>query len=85
MVPTLMRLPASGHASAGMSFFSFELIQKVLARGSHLLARVKTDNLIFQRLRDLPDGSYLTKIYPSFHDRGKDPQRPSGPPHRVHP
>jgi hypothetical protein len=38
-------------------------------RGCHLLARVKTSQLIFQRLEDLPDGSYLSKIYPSYADR----------------
>jgi len=73
MVPKLMRSLHPGMLLLwDRNFFSFELIQKVLARGSHLLARVKTSQLIFQRLRDLPDGSYLTKIYPSFHDRAKD-------------
>src|SRR6185312_1280850 len=40
-----------------------------LERGSHLLARVKASQLIFQRVRDLPDGSYLSFLYPSCQDR----------------
>ena len=50
-------------------FFGFQLIESVLDRGSHLLARVKTSQLIFQRLKNLPDGSYLSTIYPSYSDR----------------
>lgn len=54
-------------------FFGFDLIDSVLRRGCHLPARVKTGQLVFRRLRTLPDGSYLTTIYPSagdrFHDR----------------
>jgi hypothetical protein len=53
-------------------FFGFHLIESVLARGCRLLARVKTSQLIFQRLQDLPDGSYLSKIYPSYADRRHD-------------
>ena len=73
MVPTLLRSLQPGMLLLwDRNFFGFELIQNVLDRGSHLLARVKTSQLIFQRLRDLPDGSYLTKIYPSPYDRTKD-------------
>jgi Transposase DDE domain/Insertion element 4 transposase N-terminal len=73
MVPTLMRSLQPGMLLLwDRNFFGFDLIQNVLARGSHLLARVKTSQLLFQRLRDLPDGSYLTKIYPSSYDRTKD-------------
>jgi hypothetical protein len=53
-------------------FFGFALIEAVLGRGSRLLARVKAGQLIFQRLKDLPDGSYLSKIYPSYGDRRND-------------
>jgi hypothetical protein len=53
-------------------FFGFALIEAVLGCGSRLLARVKAGQLIFQRLKDLPDGSYLSKIYPSPYDRRKD-------------
>jgi hypothetical protein len=73
MVPTLTRSLQPGMLLLwDRNFFGFELIQNVLARGSHLLARVKTSQLIFQRLQNLPDGSFLTKIYPSYYDRTKD-------------
>jgi hypothetical protein len=73
MVPTLMRSLQPGMLLLwDRNFFGFDLIHSVLDRGSHLLARVKTSQLIFRRLRDLPDGSYLTKIYPSPYDRTKD-------------
>jgi hypothetical protein len=54
------------------AFYGFDLIQSVLARGCHLLARVKASYLIFQRLRTLSDGSYLSKIYSSYYDRTHD-------------
>lgn len=53
-------------------FFGFELIQSVLGRGSHLLARVKASYLVFKRLASLPDGSYLSKIYATYYDRTHD-------------
>jgi hypothetical protein len=51
------------------NFFGFHMIQSVLDRGAHLLARVKASQLIFERLHHLPDGSYLSCIYPSHPDR----------------
>jgi hypothetical protein len=55
-------------------FFSYELIQAVLERGSRLLARVKANWLKFRRFEELSDGSYLSKIYPTdyarLHDQG---------------
>jgi hypothetical protein len=73
MVPTLMRSLQPGMLLLwDRNFFGFDLIRNVLERGSHLLARVKTSQLVFRRLHDLPDGSYLTKIYPSPADRVKD-------------
>jgi hypothetical protein len=73
MVPTLTRSLQAGMLLLwDRNFFGFDLIKSVLDRGSHLLARVKTSQLIFQRVRDLPDGSYLTKIYPTPYDRIKD-------------
>lgn len=73
MVPTLLRSLQPGMLLLwDRNFFGFELIQHVLARGCHLLARVKTGQLIFRRLRELPDGSYLTKIYPSSYERTQD-------------
>jgi Insertion element 4 transposase N-terminal/Transposase DDE domain len=73
MVPILMRSLKRGMLLLwDRNFFGFDLIKNVLDSGSHLLARVKTSQLIFQRVRDLPDGSYLTKIYPTPYDRVKD-------------
>lgn len=51
------------------NFFSYKLVQSVRSRGSHLLARVKTSQLIFERSQTLSDGSYWSQIYPSFNDR----------------
>ena len=53
-------------------FFGFDLINSVLERGSHLLGRIKAKYLIFHRLENLPDGSYLSKIYASYYDRTHD-------------
>jgi hypothetical protein len=70
MVPHLLRSLEHGMLLLwDRNFFGYKLVQSVLAQGSHLLARVKTSQLIFQRVETLPDGSYLSKIYPSFNDR----------------
>ncbi len=70
MVPRLARSLQPGMLLLwDRNFYGFDLIQSVLDRGAHLLARVKTSQLIFERLEDLPDGSYLSCIYPSFSDR----------------
>jgi len=69
--------PLLDHLGPGMlliwdrGFFSFELISAVVRRGSHLLARVKS-NTILQPIRRFTDGSYLAKIYPSAADRRRD-------------
>lgn len=73
MVPHLMRSLQPGMLLLwDRNFFGFDLIQGVLERGSHLLARVKTSQLVFRRVQNLPDGSYLSKIYPSYHNRIND-------------
>ena len=53
------------------NFLSYELVQQVRQRGAHLLARIK-NNLVFQPLRRLGDGSYLAKLYPSPRHRDRD-------------
>jgi Insertion element 4 transposase N-terminal/Transposase DDE domain len=53
------------------NFFSYGLWDEVTSRGAKLLARVKS-NLILEPIRDLADGSYLAKIYPTPSDRQKD-------------
>jgi hypothetical protein len=53
-------------------FFGYELVKAVLATGCDLLARVKATQLVFRRVRELPDGSYLSKAYPGYPDKQKD-------------
>lgn len=52
-------------------FLSYDHVAQVLFQGAHLLARVK-NNLVFLRRQRLGDGSYLSKLYPSAHDRKHD-------------
>jgi hypothetical protein len=73
MVPQLLNSLQSGMLLLwDQGFFGFQLIQSVLGRQCHLLARVKASHLIFQRLETLADGSYLSKIYASYYDRTHD-------------
>jgi hypothetical protein len=53
------------------NFLSYKHVQQVRARKAHLLARIKSD-LIFKPIKALPDGSYLSKIYPSPRHRDRD-------------
>jgi len=70
MVPTILRSLHPGMLLLwDRGFFGFNLVQSVLQRGSHLLARVKTSQLVLKRLETLSDGSYLSTIYPSYQDR----------------
>src|SRR6266481_5851008 len=80
------------------NFLSYQTVSEVRQRKAHLLARIKK-NLIFEPIRVLNDGSYLSKIYRNSADRKKDrngilvriieytfddPGRPgSGEPHRL--
>lgn len=52
-------------------FFSFHLWKKAKATGADLLWRVKT-NVRFPCRRRLPDGSYLSTVYPTEKDRRHD-------------
>jgi hypothetical protein len=52
-------------------FFSYQLWKDVTSRGVKILARVKS-GLILKPIRNLADGSYLAKIYPSAYRRQKD-------------
>ena len=52
-------------------FFSYDLWNTVTARVVKILARV-TSQLILKPIRNLADGSYLAKIYPSAYARQKD-------------
>jgi hypothetical protein len=53
------------------NFLSYDLVSSVLARKAHLLARIKK-NLIFTPIKQLGDGSYLAKLYPSPRHRDRD-------------
>ena len=59
---------------ADRSFFSFELWQRSRRTGADLLWRVKKDAVLPCNKR-LPDGSYLSHIYPSSQDRCKGTNR----------
>lgn len=52
-------------------FLSYDLLQRVLARQAHLLARIKS-NVIVVPFQRLPDGSYLGRLYRSASDRRRD-------------
>jgi len=53
------------------NFLSYDLVQSVRQRKAHLLARIKK-NLVFEPIKQLPDGSYLAKLYPSPRHRQRD-------------
>lgn len=53
------------------NFLSYDLVQQVHQRGSHLLARIK-NNLVFRPTQRLSDGSYRAKLYPSSRHRDRD-------------
>lgn len=65
------RLPADSLCLADRNFFSYSLWNAALKSGAALLWRVRSD-LILPKLKRLSDGSYLTKIYPSWHARSRD-------------
>jgi hypothetical protein len=65
------RIPADALLLEDRGFFSYEHWKKLDAQGVKLLVRLK-GNLILNRIQTLPDGSYLTKIYPSPYYRQKD-------------
>jgi hypothetical protein len=80
------------------NFLSYQALSEVRQRKAHLLARIKKD-LVFEPIRALDDGSYLSKVYRNSYDRKvdrngilvrvieytlDDPGRPtSGEPHRL--
>ena len=66
-----------GHLRAGMlcladrNFLGFELWEQARATGADLLWRAKK-NLVLPGDKRLPDGSYLSRLYPSLRDRRHD-------------
>lgn len=53
------------------NFLNYKSLKQVRARNAHLLARVKS-NFVFVPIKVLDDGSYLSKMYPSWGHRQKD-------------
>ena len=74
---TLARQVLGAGLSPGMlcladrHFFGYELWKQAVSTGADLLWRIKK-NLVFTCTRRLPDGSYLSKVYPSSQDRKHD-------------
>lgn len=64
-------LPKDALCLADRAFFGYPLWQQALATGADLLWRIKADANL-PKLEKLPDGSYLTRIYPSVKAREKD-------------
>lgn len=67
----IARLPKDALCLADRAFFGYPLWKQALATGAELLWRVKSDANL-PKIRKLPDGSYLTKIYPSATARKLD-------------
>lgn len=65
------RLPSDALCLADRYYFSYPLWKAALATGAALLWRLRS-GLVVPKLKRLPDGSYLTKIYPSPHARARD-------------
>ena len=65
----LQRLPAGRLVLLDRGLSYFPLIQIVRRRRSHVLARVKAAQRELPVEQVLPDGSYLSTIYPSSNDR----------------
>src|SRR5512135_3604308 len=72
MAPYLVRqLQAEMLLLWDRNFLTYSTVSAVLARKSHLLARIPS-NRIFEPLQVLPDGSYLSKLYRTSADRYRD-------------
>ena len=67
---------------ADRHFFSYPLWNKARASGADLLWRSKK-NLILPCQQRLPDGSYLSRIYPSQRARRRGSDAVSGAGHRI--
>lgn len=61
-------LPKDALCLADRAFFGYPLWQQALATGADLLWRIKADANL-PKLEKLPDGSYLTRLYPSVKAR----------------
>jgi hypothetical protein len=66
----IQQLPKDALCLADRAFFGYWLWQQARATGAELLWRIKSDANL-PKLAKLPDGSYLTMIYPSVKAREK--------------
>jgi len=64
-------IPADSLLLEDRGFFSYKQWKRALFEKLSVLARVKS-GLILKPIRNLSDGSYLAKIYPTWYDRKKD-------------
>src|SRR5512144_3021660 len=72
MAPYLLRqLQADMLLLWDRNFLNYSTVSAVMARGSHLLARIPS-NRVFEPIQVLPDGSYLSKLYRSSVERHRD-------------
>jgi len=69
--PLLKRLQPGMLLMWDRNFLTYGHVQTTLARGAHLLARIKK-NLVFQPIGRFDDGSYLARLYASAKDRRHD-------------
>jgi hypothetical protein len=53
------------------NFLSYDMVEKVIGQQAQLLARIKK-NMVFEPIEQLPDGSYLAKLYRNAKDRRHD-------------
>lgn len=70
-LPLLKRLPAGCLLLWDRGFRRYDLVQAVLQRSAHLLARARMD-MHLRMQRRLSDGSYLAKLYRSHADKKAD-------------
>jgi hypothetical protein len=65
------QVPADALLTEDRGFFGYEDWKALISRKIQLLVRVKK-SLVLQRVRELPDGSYVAKISPTDYARKKD-------------
>ncbi len=64
----LEKTPSGSLVLWDKGFYGYSHIQQAKEQGKELLARVPS-HVVFERVRDLPDGSYLANIYPTTTDK----------------
>ncbi len=65
------RIPADALLTQDRGFFSYADWKALMALKIQLLVRVK-NSLVLKKVRELSDGSYIAKIYPTTYARKKD-------------